>query len=107
MYNWMYRNERNMNRSTDITSFTQHRRLLRQHLDQARVTGRPIFITSKGEPDGVVLSPEAYDSLVERAELADSLQMLDHGMEDSRNGRVRPLKQAVHEIAEGLDLNLE
>lgn len=96
-----------MNRTTDITSFSQHRRRLRQHLDQARVTGRPIFITSKGEPDGVVLSPEAYDSLVEKAELADSLVMLDRGMEDYRKGRTRPLKEAVVDIAEGLGLNLE
>lgn len=96
-----------MNRTSDITSFTQHRRLLRQHLDQAKATGRPIFITSKGETDGVLLGPKAYDALVEKAELADSLQMVDRGLQDYEGGRVRPLKDAVLDIAGGLDLDLE
>jgi len=48
-------------RSEDITSFKEHRANLRSHFDRARETGRPLFVTSKGHPDAVVLSPEAYD----------------------------------------------
>ena len=89
-----------MNRATDITSFSKHRRLLRQHLDQAKDTGRPIFITTNGETDGVLLGPDTYDALVEKAELIDSLRMVDLGVEQYQEGQVRPVNEAVHEIAE-------
>lgn len=95
-----------MNRSTDVTSFTEHRQHLRDHLNQVRKTGRPLFITTNGETDAVLLSPEAFDELAERAELAESLKTLDRSMEDIREGRVRPLEQAVREIARKLDLKL-
>lgn len=95
-----------MNRSTDITSFTEHRQHLRDHLNQVRETGRPLFITTNGETDAVLLSPEAFDELAERAELAASLKTLDRSMEDIREGRVRPLEDAVREIAQKLDLKL-
>lgn len=95
-----------MNRSTDITSFTEHRQHLRDHLNQVRKTGRPLFITTNGETDAVLLSPEAFDELAETAELAANLKTLDRSMDDIREGRVRPLEQAVREIARKLDLKL-
>lgn len=96
-----------MSYSTDITSFTQHRQHLRDHLDQVRNTGRPLFITTNGETEAVLLSPEAFDTLAAKAELADSLRMLDLSMEDIRSGRVRPLKNAVLQIADELGLKLK
>lgn len=96
-----------MNRTTDITSITEHRQHLRDHLNQVRTTGRPLFITTNGETEAVVLSPEAFDALAEKAELAESLRMLDRGMEDAQAGRGRPLEDAVREIASELGLKLE
>ena len=96
-----------MNRTTDITSFTEHRQHLRDHLNQVRSTGRPLFVTTNGETDAVVLSPKAFDELAEKAELAESLQQIDRGMEDVRAGRGRELKAAVREIAEDLGLKLD
>lgn len=96
-----------MNRTTDITSFTEHRQHLRDHLNQVRTTGRPLFITTNGETDAVVLSAEAFDELAEKAELAENLRMIDLGMEDVRAGRGRPLKDAVREIADELGLKLD
>ena len=95
-----------MNRSTDITSFTEHRRHLRAHLNQVRATGRPLFITTNGQAEAVVLSPETFDQLAEKAELAESLSMLDKSMEDIREGRTRPAKAAIVETAEKLGLKL-
>ena len=96
-----------MNRTTDITSFTEHRQHLRDHLNQVRRTGRPLFVTTNGETDAVVLSPAAYDELAEKAEVAESLRAIDRGMEDLKAGRGRPLEDAVHEIADALGLKLE
>ncbi|MCB1053944.1 MAG: type II toxin-antitoxin system Phd/YefM family antitoxin [Acidobacteria bacterium] len=93
-------------RSNDVTSFTEHRRHLRDHLDQVRQTGRPLFVTTKGSTDAVVLSPEAYDDLAERAELAESLRAIDEGMEEMRSGGGMLLDDAFDEIASDLGLKL-
>ncbi len=109
VYNILYRQpvENIMARSTDITSFTEHRKNLRDHLRQVRETGRPLFITTNGETNAVVLSPEAYDALADKAELAESLAMIDRSMEDIRTGRTQPAKPALEKIADELGLKLD
>jgi prevent-host-death family protein len=96
-----------MTRSTDITSFTDFRARLRSHLDQQKKTGRPLFITSNGETEAVVLSPATYDELVSQVELMRSLAMIDRSEEDIRAGRTQPAKEAIREIAKNLDLKLD
>ncbi len=96
-----------MARSTDITNFTAHRQHLRDHLRQVRETGRPLYITTNGKTDAVVLSPEAYDELADKAELAESLAMIDRSTEDIRHGRTRPAKPALKKIADELGLKLD
>lgn len=98
-----------MNRTSDITSFTECRRNLRARLDQVRSTGRPLYVTNRGEADAVILSPEAFDELAEKADLLESLQSLDRGIEDMEAGRGESLEAAVRGIADelGLDLNLD
>ena len=96
-----------MTRSSDITSFTEHRRHLRDHLRQIRETGRPLYVTTNGETDAVVLSPEAYDKLADKAELAESLAMIDRSTDDIREGRAQPAKPALKNIADELGLKLD
>jgi prevent-host-death family protein len=86
-----------MVRSNDITNFTEFRAHLRDHLEQRKTTGRPLFVTRNGETEAVVLSPSAFDELMDQAELAKSLALLDRSMEDVRAGRGQPLKQAIRE----------
>ena len=96
-----------MARSTDITSFTEHRKHLRDHLNQVRETGRPLYITTNGEADAVVLSPEAYDTLADKAELVESLAMIDRSMEDVAESRTEAAKPALRRIADELGLSLD
>src|SRR3954453_22573481 len=96
-----------MTRSTDITSFTDFRTRLRDPLDQRKATGRPLFVTTNGETEAVVLSPAAFDELTDLAEPAKSLTLLDRSMGDIKAGRVRPAKDVLREIARGLDLTLD
>ena len=72
-----------------------------------RETGRPLYITTNGETDAVVLSPEAYDELADKAELAESLAMMDRSTEDIRAGQAQPAKPALKKIAEELGLKLD
>jgi prevent-host-death family protein len=96
-----------MTRSTDITSFTDFRSRLRDHLDQSKATGRPLFVTNNGETEAVVLSPATFDELTEQAELGRSLATLDHSADDIKAGRTRPAKASLHQIAEELNLKLD
>ncbi len=96
-----------MIRSSDITSFTEHRKRLRDHLTQCQKTGRPLYVTTNGETDAVVLSPQAYDALADKAELAESLAMIDRSMDDIQNGRTQPAKPALRKIAQELGLKLD
>ena len=95
-----------MTRTTDITSFTDFRAHLRDHLDQRKANKRPLFVTSNGETEAVVLSPSAFDELMDQAELSQSLTALNRGMEDVKAGRGQSLKQAVREVADELGLKL-
>lgn len=95
-----------MTRSTDITSFTDFRTRLRDHLDQSKATGRPLFITTNGETEAVLLSPTAFDELTAQAEFAKSLATLDRSMEDIKAGRTRPAKAALRAIADELGVKL-
>lgn len=96
-----------MARTDDITSFTEHRQHLREHLRRVRETGRPLYITTNGHTDAVVLSPEVYDALADKAELAESLALLDRSMENIKDGRTQAAKPALKRIANELGLNLE
>ena len=96
-----------MARSTDITSFTEHRRHLRDHLEQVRRTGRPLYITTNGTTDAVVMSPEAYDALADKAELAESLMQIDRSIADIRAGRTTKARSTIRKLAKELGLELE
>lgn len=96
-----------MARSKDIKSFSEHRKHLREHLSHVRETGRPLFITTNGQADAVVLSPEAYDALADKAELAESLALLDRSEADLRAGRTKQAKAALRATAKKLGLKLE
>jgi prevent-host-death family protein len=96
-----------MARSTDITSFTEHRRHLRDHISMVRESRRPLYVTRNGKTVAVVLSPEAYDALADKAELAESLARNDRSMEEIREGRTEPAVQALRKIAEKLGIELE
>jgi len=94
-------------RTEDITSVTAHRNHLKDHLRQVKATGRPMFITTNGETEAVILSPAAYDELAARAERAESLAMLDQSLEDIKAGRTQSAKDAVDGIAQEFGLTLE
>jgi prevent-host-death family protein len=96
-----------MTRTSDITSFTELRRNLREHIKRMRETGRPLFVTTNGETDAVLLSPEAFDTLIERAELAESMALVEASAEDIRRGRTSDLGDALKRVAEQLGFTLD
>ena len=57
----------------------------------------PVFITKNGKGDLAVMSIEAYEELTARFELYSGLE---RGIRDVREGRTRPLAEALAEAKE-------
>lgn len=96
-----------MTRSTDITSFTDLRKNLRPQLDRVRKSGRPLFVTTNGQTEAVLLSPEAFDELTGKADLLESLATIERGVEDVKAGRTKPARQGIQQIADELGIPLD
>ena len=57
--------------------------------------GEPVYITKNGTGDLAVMSIETYERLVGKFEL---YSLLEKGLDDARNGRVSPARDAIAEI---------
>lgn len=55
----------------------------------------PVFITKNGHGDVAIMSIELYNQLAGRQEL---YRLIDTGLEDVKNGRVRPYKEAMADV---------
>lgn len=95
-----------MNRATDITSVTEHRANLKEHLRRVRETERPLFVTANGSVEGVVLAPAVYDALMDEVELSRSREMIRQSDRDIAAGRTLPAKEAFAEIRRRIDATL-
>ncbi len=60
----------------------------------------PVFITKNGKGDLAVMSIEAYEQLKGRLEL---YSLIEEGLKDERQGKVRPLSDALADIRKGFD----
>lgn len=76
-----------MIRARDIHSLTEFRKNATAHLDRIAETRSAEVLTVNGKARGVVLAPEVFDELVEKAVLLESLEAVDRGMEDAQAGR--------------------
>lgn len=95
-------------RTEDITTVTHYRKNLRDCLNKIKDTGRPMFITNQsGDTEAVMISSEAFDRMMEKIELADSLSRIDRSMEEIKAERTHDAKQAIRAIANELGLTLK
>jgi prevent-host-death family protein len=86
-------------RPDDIQPLTEHRAHLAAHFKRIEATGRPLFVTSNGKTAAVVLSPAAYDKLLDAAQLASDLAMLQRSVEDVKNNRIKDARKATRALA--------
>lgn len=96
-----------MTRTSDMTTFSELRQNLRTRLNKVKKSGRPLFVTTHGEPDAVVLSPKLFDALVEQAELAESVASIERGVRDAREGRTHDLRAGLSRVARGHGVSLK
>ena len=82
----------------DIQSLTTFRRRSGDFMRQLKKTKRPVVLTVKGKAAAIVQDAAAYQRLLDIAATADSREGIRQGLEDLKNGRVRPAKEFFAEF---------
>jgi PHD/YefM family antitoxin component YafN of YafNO toxin-antitoxin module len=62
-------------------------------MKQLKKTRRPVVLTVKGKAAAVVQDAEAYQRLLDIAAQADAKEGMRQGLEDVKQGRVRPARE--------------
>lgn len=90
--------------TNDIQSLTTFRRRSGDFMKQLKKTKRPVVLTVKGKAAAIVQDAGAYQRLLDIAAQADAEEGIRQGLEDSKQGKVRPAREifAVFEAAHGI-----
>lgn len=93
-----------LNLTMDIQSLTTFRRRSGDFMKQLKKSKRPVVLTVKGRAAAVVQDAEAYQRLLDLAARADVEEGIRQGLEDAREGRMRPAEEffAKFEASRGL-----
>lgn len=84
--------------TTDIQSLTTFRRSSGDFIRHLKKSKRPMVLTVKGRAAAVVQDAEAYQRLLDIAARADASEGIRQGLEDSRRGRTRPVREFLAEF---------
>jgi prevent-host-death family protein len=79
--------------TNDIQSLTTFRRRSGDFMKQLKKTKRPVVLTVKGKAAAIVQDAEAYQRLLDIAARADPEEGIRQGLEDAKQGKVRPAKE--------------
>jgi prevent-host-death family protein len=94
--------EQRMTRTTDITTFSDMRQNLREHLDRVKKSGRPLFVTNNGKAEAVVLSAKAYDRILNDPILARSVASVQRGLKQRERGEQMPVDEMFDTISRNI-----
>ena len=84
--------------TNDIHSLTTFRRRSGDFIKQLKKTKRPVVLTVRGKAAAVVQDAEAYQRLLDIAARADPEEGIRQGLEDARQGKVRPATEFFAEF---------
>jgi prevent-host-death family protein len=84
----------------DIQPLTTFRNNSVKMMQRLKKTKRPIILTVNGKPEAVVQDAAAYQRLLDIAAEADVNEAIRQGLEDLREGRIRPAREVFKELRE-------
>src|SRR6202046_1644676 len=85
----------------DIQSLTTFRRRSSEFLKQLKKSKRPVVLTVKGKAAAIVQDAQASQRLLDIAARADAEEGIRQGLEDIREGKVRPAREFFDEFQAG------
>jgi PHD/YefM family antitoxin component YafN of YafNO toxin-antitoxin module len=84
----------------DIHPVTDFNRNTKEHIQRLKQTGKPEVLTVNGQAEIVVQSAQAYQKLLESAELSETLAGIRRGLDQVKRGEGRPMRQFLEKLAE-------
>ena len=82
----------------DIQSLTAFRRRSGDFMKQLKKSKRPVVLTVNGKAAAVVQDAEAYQHLLDIAAYADAEEGIRQGLENAKEGKLRPARQFFNEF---------
>lgn len=82
----------------DIQPPTAFRRRSGEFLKQLKRSQRPVVLTVKGKAAAIVQDAAAYQRLLDIAAQADAAEGIRQGLEQAKEGRVRPAQEFFEEF---------
>jgi prevent-host-death family protein len=82
----------------DIQSLTTFRRRSGDFMKQLKKSKRPVVLTVNGKAAAVVQDAEAYQHLLDIAAQADAKEGISQGLENAKEGKLRPARQFFDEF---------
>jgi prevent-host-death family protein len=82
----------------DIQSLTAFRRRSGDFMKQLKKSKRPVVLTVNGKAAAVVQDAEAYQHLLDIAARADAEEGIRQGLENAKEGKLRPARQFFDEF---------
>jgi prevent-host-death family protein len=79
--------------TSDIQSLTTFRRRSGDFMKQLKKTKRPVVLTVKGKAAAIVQDAAAYQHLLDIAASASAEEGIRQGLDDVKQGRVRPARE--------------
>lgn len=83
-----------MHHAQDTYSLTDFKQNAKEHLDRLKATGRPEILTVNGRAEAVVMTPDAYDRLLDAA-MNDVRGKIAVGLQQARAGQLIDGDQAL------------
>ena len=84
---------------THVHSLTEFQRNAKEHIDRLKETGKAEVLTVNGQAEVIVQSAEAYQQLLDDAELARSLRMIRKSLDDAKTGKTQLAKTFLERLA--------
>jgi len=90
----------------NIVPISEHRSHITEHIKRVQETGEALVITQQGRAAGVLLSPAAYDALVEAARLNQDIDAIKAGIESVERGHGVDARDALRALAKKHNIDL-
>ena len=91
----------------DIHSLSDFQRNTKDHIRKLKQSGKPAVLTVNGEAEVVVQSAKAYQELLDDRELLDRIRSISRGLEQSKRGEGRDMREFLEALAKEHGISLK
>jgi prevent-host-death family protein len=81
--------------SEDIKPLSEFRSNARSYIDKVRKTKRPLVVTQRGKSAAVILDVEEYESMLNKIEILQDIQLADKQIKEGKGVEHEDAKKQV------------